>query len=795
MQSLPEPLRPLASYSQFIVWEAVWDAAKGKYDKLPRDPVTGGNTDHLHPAAWMPFHTAQQIALHRGWGVGFILTDKDPFFCVDIDSALTPSGWSPVAQELCAAFHGAAIEVSHSGKGVHIFGTGQWPPDHRCKNVQAGIEFYTTGRFIALTGTNAVGNALTDCTQTTYWFLNKYLPPRVSHGSENWTTEPDPEWSGPDNDDELIKKMLKSKSSAAASFGSRAPLKALWECDEVELARCYPSQSGDVFDRSSADAALLQHLAFWTGKNCERMERLFARSGLIRGKWIDREDYRYDSITRSVAWCSGVYKAKQHKEPQQPAPYVVTAEVDESTFRHGYQFLGLPQQIEHFKGCVYVTKQHAVWSPTAGFLKAEQFRAMYGGYWFALDSLGDKTTKNAWEAFTESQGLFNPRAVLPCFRPELGTGTIIDEEGVTKVNTYVPIDVKRLQGDPAPFLDHVRRLLPLDSDREILISYMAACVQHQGEKFRWAPLIQGVEGNGKTILSLAVASAIGRRYSHSPKAAQIANNFNFWIENKLFIYVEDIYTPVDKQEILEALKVMITGTFLEIEPKGRDTYMADNRANFILNSNHQDGVRKTRNDRRIAPFFTAQQEVEDLTRDGMTEDYFSCLDHWLKNGGYAVVSEFLHTYQIPAHLNPVHHARAPRTSSTDAAIFAGMGGVEQEIAEVIAQGRPGFAGGWVSSVALDRLLEQRRDARRIPTNKRKDLMHSLGYIYHPHLQDGRASMPIAIDGGSKPRLYIRKDHLACQITQPNAIVDTYVKAQEVGGVNAVAVGVFGGYGS
>jgi hypothetical protein len=65
----------------------------------------------------------------------------------------------------------------------------------------------------------------------------------------------------------------------------------------------------------------------------------------------------------------------------------------------------------------------------------------------------------------------------------------------------VPINTPRKAGDAGPFLRHLAKLLPDERDRSILLAYMAASIQHKGVKFQWAPLIQGAEGNGKTLLT------------------------------------------------------------------------------------------------------------------------------------------------------------------------------------------------------------------------------------------------------------------------------------------------------
>lgn len=52
---------------------------------------------------------------------------------------------------------------------------------------------------------------------------------------------------------------------------------------------------------SQADEALLCHLAYYTGGDAGRMERLFGQSGLCRDKWTERADYRRMSIENAIA--------------------------------------------------------------------------------------------------------------------------------------------------------------------------------------------------------------------------------------------------------------------------------------------------------------------------------------------------------------------------------------------------------------------------------------------------------------------------------------------------------------
>lgn len=803
MLRLPDALAPFAAYRQFILYRRDWNPTKNKYDKLPIDHRTGrmppNGTGGAHwREMWTDAQTAIEACARYGdaYGLAFVFCEDDPFWFFDLDKCLLPdrSGWSPLACQMVAAFPGAAIEVSTSGDGLHIFGTGTVPP-HGCRNTPLGLEFYTTGRFVALTGTNATGDAGKDFTYCMPWLVDNYFPLNVGEAGvpAEWTDGPCEDWNGPTDDAQLLERAMRSQSAAAA-FGNKASFRDLFECNVEVLARAYPadpnSTSGLAYDASSVDKALAHHLAFWTGKDCARIQRIMLDSALVRPKW-DRDDYLPRTILAAVTQQVD-YLTDKLPEPVAGAHVLgAAAEIDtphepaEAEFVTGATYMFGGDLINLFKGCVYVYDINRILVPGGLMLKADQFKVRFGGYTMVMDADNTRTSKDAYEAFTQNEGIRFPRADGTCFKPNRKPGEVIRDAGRSRVNVWWPVEVPRAVGDVTPFIDHLAKLLPDERDRTILLSYMAACVQYRGYKIQWAPLLQGVEGNGKTLLTCCVAEAIGRRYVHWPKASKLSKEFNAWMRNKLFYGVEDIYVPGNRREVIEELKPMITGENLEIEGKGVDQVTEDICGNFMFNSNHKDAIAKTRNDRRFCVLFTAQQCAADLIRDGMTGTYFPRLQDWLRNGGFAIVSELLHTWPIPDEFNPTTQCqRAPTTTSTEEAIGESLGGVEQEIMEAIAQGLPGFAGGWVSSMSLDTLLGGLNAARRVPHNKRRELMASLGYMPHPGLRDGRVNSVVLPDGG-KPKLFIRVDHPHQYLIGATEIARAYSEAQSVidGNVN------------
>lgn len=591
------------------------------------------------------------------------------------------------------------------------------------------------------------------------------------------STEPVAEWRGPADDADLLRRALQSRSAASA-FGTRASFADLWECNTDVLSKAFPD-SKSLYNASEADAALVAHLAFWTGKHGERIERLMRQSKLARDKW-EREDYLPRTIARILAAPGEVLTDKL---PEPPAVPQASSDAPTQQAVTGSTFLAAAAQRDLFNGCVYVQDRHKVLVPGGALLKSDQFRVAFGGYTFAMDTVNERTTRNAWEAFTESQALRAPRAESICFKPDRAPGEIIKDAGRSRVNTWWPAEVPRKAGDLGPFLAHLRKVLPDERDQQILLAYMAAVVQHKGVKFQWMPVLQGVEGNGKTLFSACVAQAVGQHYTHWVDADAVASRFNAYLSNTVFLAIEEIYVQEHAVEVIEKLKTIIAGgTGVQIQAKGVDQISMEICCNAMGTTNYRAAIRKTPdNARRFGLFYTAQQTYADLVRDGMTGDYFPRLYDWLKHhDGFAIVSELLHTYPIPPDLNPAGNMhRAPNTSTTDLAIVESRGSIEQQIAEIIAQETPGFMDGWISSIMLDRLLsETLRVGNRLSLAKRREMLQGMGYVLHPGLTDGRVNNPVQPDG-RKPQLFVLANHPAAHIRGAAEIARAYTAAQTI----------------
>lgn len=805
-----------------------------KLDKVPTNPQTGWDTSPHDPASWMqPDEAVMWAEAYNaqpmppgviGFGTGVVISEDlilpggRKLFALDIDKCRDGNQWLPHASAFLGKLEGGGVEVSVSGNGLHVFGTYVGPrPDHGTRNKAYGLELYTRLRFIACTGLGAVGDPLKDLTRQLHALATDYFPPHddAEYG-DTLTTVPVPDWDGPQDDDELLRRAMRSHG-AGTVFGGKASFADLFNGNEVSLSRVFPPQQHGVYDASAADLALANHLAFWTGNHGERMQRLMLRSRLVRPKW-ERPGYLHGTIQRACGSQRQWYKDPRSAQPVAPSqaaalaapagtltnpsnatgtPTVLDAQpagavVPQAPPAPGWtppappapgtrppigDYLTLEQQQALFAGCVYVQDIHQVMMPEGHTLSSEKFDAEFSGYTFAITPDGSRPAKRAWEAFLFSEMYPFLKVKGMYFDPRRPPKDIDRRDGWTLINSYVPSIIVRRQGDPSPFLSHLHKLLPLGNDAQILLSYFAACVQFAGEKFQWWPLIQGVEGNGKTTLSYLLEYAIGERYVHWPKAAELGSKFNSAFYGKLLICCEDVYISESRGSMWETLKPMITSARLEIEGKGVDKVTREVCFNGVMNTNHKNAIRKTANDRRIGPFFCAQQKKADLVRDGMDKTYFQRLRSWRMGEGREIVADYLMRYEIPDQWNPARDSIVcPDTTATKEAITAGLGAAEQEVLEHIAQNTLGFRNGWISSSALDKALLAIGKGAVLARNKRREMLEALGYVPHPALPEGRAT---AFDtDGTRPHLYLQATTPGFHETDPARVLAWYQAAQK-----------------
>jgi hypothetical protein len=283
----PSVYRDLAKLSQWLYWKRE-PSENGKITKVPYDPnISNGHERRASSkiaGSWSTFETATAAALrHGGDGLGFVVTDQDPFTGIDLDNCRNPETGEikPWAQELIDKLN-SYTEKSPSGTGLHTFVEGDTPDGSRCKVAyeDGKVEIYSRKRYFTMTGDHLKGT-----------------PPSIEKRQDQLQAVHEKVFGPPKE---------KSKQPTAPSSTALLGL-----TDAKLLEKIRSSRQRDKFDRlwagdtsehggddSAADLALCGILAFWTGRNEARMDQLFRQSGLMRDKW-ERQDYRDGTITKA----------------------------------------------------------------------------------------------------------------------------------------------------------------------------------------------------------------------------------------------------------------------------------------------------------------------------------------------------------------------------------------------------------------------------------------------------------------------------------------------------------------
>lgn len=115
--------------------------------------ITGQRANVIDPSSWTDFYSASSVAEQWGAQLGFVLSESDPFSCIDLDvKDDTPQEQLDRYWKIIQAFDSYA-EYSKSGKGVHIWVKGD--VGQGCR--RDGVEVYSKQRFIICTGNTLKG--------------------------------------------------------------------------------------------------------------------------------------------------------------------------------------------------------------------------------------------------------------------------------------------------------------------------------------------------------------------------------------------------------------------------------------------------------------------------------------------------------------------------------------------------------------------------------------------------------------------------------------------------------------
>lgn len=267
---IPDELKTLRQWVCYRIEER-----NGVPTKIPyrTDKVGRGNAKTNDSATWHTFDEVIEAAAkpaNRFDGIGFVLSETDPYVFIDLDHVVTEGEVEPWASEMVSQI-GSYAEFSQSGTGIHIIARAR-KPGPRCRTAShPKFEIYAERRLVVFTG--------------------KLIPstaPEIRHAEEAVVAIYRSVFG--DDPDNAIPPKETTKNARPNGMSDPVLIReALSASNGEKFRRLWNGDVGDYSgDRSSADMALCCMLAYWTDKEPARMDRLFRESGLMRPKWDER---------------------------------------------------------------------------------------------------------------------------------------------------------------------------------------------------------------------------------------------------------------------------------------------------------------------------------------------------------------------------------------------------------------------------------------------------------------------------------------------------------------------------
>jgi hypothetical protein len=347
-------------------------------------------------------------------------------------------------------------------------------------------------------------------------------------------------------------------------------------------------------------------------------------------------------------------------------------------------------------------------------------------------------------------------------KPELPWGT-----SNISYNIWRKSGVAARLGDVKPFLDHMTFLFPHEGDRELVLDYLALLVQKPADKIRFALLVRGAQGTGKSWIGNLMERIIGAPNVVRPSNDEVVSRWTAWMEGAQLAIVEELMT-LGRLEVANRLKPIITDPTIRIEEKNCSIYSIPNHLNFLCFTNHDDALKIEHGDRRWLVVFSPAVKKE--------AGYYDRLFGYLEDGGAAFVKQWLLQRQIVLNGQGV----APPTSGKETMRRMSMGDAEAYLLDLYEGREPPFDFDLVRVDDLVQAVPAKLSGKsNLCSRLSKFLKEELGAVAHTRHTKQHASRPpwqlwslrnhdIWQNIGASGRIDAYVNHYAIDVTPPSS---------------------------
>jgi hypothetical protein len=279
----PEELK---NYRAFVCWRLENRGPNNRPTKVPYSPISGREASATDPNTWVSYGEAM-AAVHMYDGIGFVLSDNDPFTFIDADNPFKRKDGTIITDQASDEYKLAWEEWERIWSAVHEFGSyAEWSPSKRGFHViirgklplewgnrKGKWEVYSRERYMTLTG----------------WHL------------EGTPETIEPKQYALEQFGRALELDIQNTSTHVSQEATRSDAEVLASCMSASTAdKFVPLWNGDISaypSGSEADLALANFICYFT-ENTEQAERIFLSSPHYAGR--DKLHNRSDLVRRVI---------------------------------------------------------------------------------------------------------------------------------------------------------------------------------------------------------------------------------------------------------------------------------------------------------------------------------------------------------------------------------------------------------------------------------------------------------------------------------------------------------------